>query len=239
MIPSLVYDIGAHNGDDTARYLAQGFQVVAIEADPLLAGELRSRFGDEIREGRLAVVAAGVHRHTGNATFYVSEQTLFSSFCKERATQYGTKATSMLVPLVQFDEVLVEYGVPYYMKIDIEGMDHICLDALRSDDLPVYLSTEIDHRYPKIVRQLTGLGFTGFKLIRQRDHRVASPVTFIQEHLGRLDPHVPDHSSGQFGPDTPGMWLPPALALVQAILFLAYRRVSGATRWHDLHARRS
>ena len=34
----LAYDIGMHNGDDTAYYLAKGFRVVAVEADCHVAG---------------------------------------------------------------------------------------------------------------------------------------------------------------------------------------------------------
>lgn len=33
----LVYDVGMHNGDDTAFYVSQGYRVVAIEADPAQA----------------------------------------------------------------------------------------------------------------------------------------------------------------------------------------------------------
>ncbi len=30
MIPDLIYDVGMHDGEDTAYYLARGYRVVAI-----------------------------------------------------------------------------------------------------------------------------------------------------------------------------------------------------------------
>ena len=35
MIPELIYDVGMHNGDDTAYYLHRGFRVIAVEASAL------------------------------------------------------------------------------------------------------------------------------------------------------------------------------------------------------------
>jgi predicted RNA methylase len=40
----LVYDVGLHNGDDTAFYLHQGFRVIAIDADPRAAAAAKQRF---------------------------------------------------------------------------------------------------------------------------------------------------------------------------------------------------
>jgi hypothetical protein len=34
--PNLIYDVGMHTGQDTEFYLAKGFNVIAIEANPLL-----------------------------------------------------------------------------------------------------------------------------------------------------------------------------------------------------------
>src|SRR5260221_7698885 len=36
----VIYDVGAHRGEDAAFYLQKGFAVVAVEANPLLAADL-------------------------------------------------------------------------------------------------------------------------------------------------------------------------------------------------------
>ena len=70
MQDSLVYDIGAHTGEDTAFYLSRGFHVVSVEANPDLCEGLSTRFGDAVAEGRLQVVNKAVARERGSITFY-------------------------------------------------------------------------------------------------------------------------------------------------------------------------
>ena len=48
----LIYDIGAHKGDDAAFYLAKGFRVISVEAHPTHASVIRRRFSSEIEDGR-------------------------------------------------------------------------------------------------------------------------------------------------------------------------------------------
>mgnify|MGYP000904973017 FL=1 len=40
----LIYDVGFHKGEDTRVYLREGFKVIAIEANPLLAEEGKKNF---------------------------------------------------------------------------------------------------------------------------------------------------------------------------------------------------
>jgi 16S rRNA A1518/A1519 N6-dimethyltransferase RsmA/KsgA/DIM1 with predicted DNA glycosylase/AP lyase activity len=40
----LIYDVGAHQGEDTDFYLKKGFAVVAIEAVPEFCKSLEKRF---------------------------------------------------------------------------------------------------------------------------------------------------------------------------------------------------
>ena len=37
---NLIYDVGAHLGEDSQHYLAKGFKVVAVEANPDLAQDI-------------------------------------------------------------------------------------------------------------------------------------------------------------------------------------------------------
>ena len=66
-----------------------------------------------------------------------------------------------------------QYGTPFYLKIDIEGNDYLCIDALDGCDLPRYVSTEIwgdnDLDRLKVLDRLYGLGYTKFKCISQFD----------------------------------------------------------------------
>jgi FkbM family methyltransferase len=66
----LVFDIGLHNGDDSAYYLHLGYRVVGLEANPLLTAQCTQRFEKEIGQGRMTVVNAGVLKQAGTFTFY-------------------------------------------------------------------------------------------------------------------------------------------------------------------------
>src|SRR5271156_4683019 len=55
-VASLIYDVGMNNGDDSAYYLRNCFDVVAIEAHPVLVEQARNRFAKEIDDGRLTIL---------------------------------------------------------------------------------------------------------------------------------------------------------------------------------------
>jgi hypothetical protein len=43
MRPDLIYDVGLHLGEDSEFYLKKGFNVVAVEANPVNAAEAANR----------------------------------------------------------------------------------------------------------------------------------------------------------------------------------------------------
>lgn len=51
----LVFDVGLHNGSDTAYYLHRGYDVVAVEANPRFCALAERRFAPEIAAGRLEI----------------------------------------------------------------------------------------------------------------------------------------------------------------------------------------
>src|SRR5262245_23594285 len=143
MIDDLIFDVGMHNGDDTAYYLHRGFRVVAVEANPELAARGAERFRREIDAGRLTIVNVAIADRAGVLPFWVSDDHLeWSSFDRAIAARDGTAHHAIDVRSVTFETLLAEHGVPYYLKVDIEGSDHLCLAALRAADLPAFMSAE-------------------------------------------------------------------------------------------------
>lgn len=69
----LIYDVGAHRGEDTDFYPAKGFRVVAVEANPLLSGKLREKFRSQLDDGTLALVDAAIAETTGEVDFYIDQ----------------------------------------------------------------------------------------------------------------------------------------------------------------------
>jgi FkbM family methyltransferase len=162
----LIFDIGFNNGDDTGHYLARGFNVVAVEADPALADAGRRRFADAIATGKLRLLNVGIAQSAGHAEFYVnhSEDT-WSSFVPELG-QRGGKFSVVSVPTTTMSALLKEFGTPYYVKIDVEGYEWPCLRDLAAT--PQYVSVEA-HRL-EYLAFLWSKGYRQFKVVNQNEH---------------------------------------------------------------------
>ena len=176
--PSLVFDLGANVGQDTAFYLSQGYRVLAVEADPTLAESARNKFAREILAGRLTILNVGIGAQEGLADFWICEEKPeFSSFHRAIAARNSYSQRCIQVPVLPFGTIIERFGVPYFLKIDIEGNDNLCLDALSPSSLPPYLSVEsecpLDEQSASVedgvrtLQQLYGLGYRKFKLVNQ------------------------------------------------------------------------
>lgn len=174
----LVYDVGLHNGDDTAFYLKQGHRVVAVEADPHLADEGRRRFAAEVADGRLTVLNVGVAEEDGEARFWVCEGfSEWNSFDPAVASRAGHTARAVTIPTRRFASIVAEHGTPHYLKVDIEGSDPLCLRGLTPQTRPRYVSVEAECGHDGVLataddalenfRLLRGLGYARFKLVWQ------------------------------------------------------------------------
>lgn len=168
MDEKMVYDVGMHTGEDTAYYLHRGFKVIAIEANPELCQRASVQFAREIKEGRLTVLNIGIAREQGSAEFWICDgHSDFSSFDRSAASRDGLPHHSIKVTCQPFDSILSTFGIPYYIKIDIEGCDILCLEGLRkAGDLPKYLSCELGD-FSAVVKILDELKFSRYKLISQ------------------------------------------------------------------------
>jgi FkbM family methyltransferase len=171
-VAGLVFDIGMHNGDDTAHYLACGYDVVAVDANPALCEAAAERFAAAIEDGRLTIRNVGIdNRSAAELTFWVSDQSEWSSFSKEWATKKGASAAPIRVPVVRFSDLLNDYPQALFVKIDIEGNDVDCVRELHECKFPpAYLSFERGKgdREPEI-QSLVKLGYDAFKFVRQND----------------------------------------------------------------------
>jgi FkbM family methyltransferase len=243
----LIYDVGLHNGDDTAYYLSKGYRVVAIEADPTLAEDARKRFEKEIAAGKLTLLNIGVGPTEETAQFWISEsQREWNSFDKNGACREGSPCYPIEVQCTRFKNILSKYGVPYYLKIDIEGHDRYCLEDLDPDDTPVYLSAEMSSLDQLII--LSRLGYDAYKCITQNNHtQLVYPSSGLYRHGPAADKGGERNSnqwkfkfgsSGPFGEETDGEWQTLeecAFAWLAYLLGLTTYGMAGVGTWFDVH----
>jgi FkbM family methyltransferase len=163
--PELIYDVGMNNGDDTAYYLWLGFRVLAIEANPDLVSNAATRFAREIRTGRLTILNVGIAAEEGVLPFWICEtDSRLSSFDQHLASLGGSCLHHEIkVPCRRFRSLLEQFGVPFYVKVDIQGNDCFCVEDLDSQQLPKFISvSEVN-----LLTLLHTQGFKYFKCITQ------------------------------------------------------------------------
>jgi FkbM family methyltransferase len=257
----LIFDIGAHCGDDSAYYLHKGFRVVAVEANPSSAMLLRERFATEIAAGRLCLVEMAIAASDGEARFWICDDLPgWSSFDRAIASYRGARHHSIRVPTCRFSSLLGRFGTPFYCKIDIEGSDILCLEGITESTKPQFVSVELptNGSAPKeeltwlLMDRLETLAYSRFKVISQVTFRqpvgpllalkarlpaaISLRITGIDRRLRRLADDgwiFGEDSSGPFANDTPGAWLkaPEARRLIASV-----QCNHDISDWYDLHA---
>jgi FkbM family methyltransferase len=197
----LVFDLGMNNGDDTEYYLAKGYTVVAVEANPHLCQLANFRFEDAIANGMLKILNFAITDDNKDCIFYVNnENHQWSSLDITWAARNGMNVTPCPVQGTTIPWIVDNYGMPHFLKTDIEGGDITVLRQLLDSSLiPQFLSIE-DCRFGyDYIDLLYKIGYRRFKLSDQ------SLVPFMQDlsvqHVFSLG------SSGMFGDQLPGVWL--------------------------------
>jgi FkbM family methyltransferase len=216
----LIYDIGMHKGEDTEFYLLKGFRVVAFEADPDLACFCKNRFKKFIDQGRLtviegAIVSADSPKPGRKVVFYRNDKDsvwgTVSTQWAQRNLRLGASSSAIEVEAVDFVGVMKRYGVPHYMKIDIEGLDMVCVNALRLFHMrPDYISIESDKAsFNSIKCEISAfvqLGYDCFQAVEQ-SAIIDSQTPPNPAREGDYAAHRFERgSSGLFGSELDGNW---------------------------------
>ena len=114
-----------HLAENTRLYLAKGFKVVAVEAMPDLAQRAAEELRDHVDSGQLVIENVAIAEVAGQVPFYVNQASEWGTIradWAQRNERLGSPSTGRLtVGALPFGDLLERYGVPYYLKIDIEG----------------------------------------------------------------------------------------------------------------------
>jgi FkbM family methyltransferase len=228
----LVFDVGLHRGEDSAYYLRKGFRVVAFEANPSLIREARTRFADELVSGQMLIVEGAVDDQARETVrFFVHpQQSVWGTTSEAWAIRNagGTRCVAVEVATVEFAQAIREFGVPYYMKIDIEGADRICLESLRQfRNRPRYMSIESEKADWQALEAefdvLESLGYRRFAVCQQSGMSKRELDTRTRSGE-RFHHRFEEGSSGPFGEDIAEMWTDRAAAMRRyTSIFRRYR----------------
>ncbi|HEY2356250.1 MAG TPA: FkbM family methyltransferase [Phenylobacterium sp.] len=264
MQSDLIYDIGLHRGEDTEFYLKKGFRVVAVEANPELCAEAREMFPGPLSDGRLTIVNKAIATAPGELTFFVNSKTEWGTLDPEwaaRNQRLGAESHPITIEATTIGTILGQHGVPYFMKVDIEGFDMVALSGLAAvTERPKFVSIESDKDSLRAVRReistFVDLGYDRFKLVPQGQVRRQVPPNPAREGLS-VAHQFPEHASGCFGEEAPGEWVTADQAIeAYKKIFFTYAilgddrvapkwvqslawRMGMRCDWWDTHARRA
>lgn len=216
MRTDLVIDVGMHIGKDTEFYISKGFQVIGIEANPELAQQVAKRLSAYVSDGTLRIYNVAIADRVGTTDFWVNSAhdnwgTTSAEFA-DRYTAFGGTNRCIAVPCMPFGQILDECGSPYYLKVDIEGADLLCLEALHARERPKYVSfgggldkLGFDGTFAGL-SLLWNLGYRQFKVVNQGlNHTVRCPYPPLEGRF--VDARFDGLCSGPFGEEAPGKWL--------------------------------
>lgn len=241
---NLIFDFGFHNGDDTEFYLLKGFRVVAVEANPGLVKKGMERFKREIKEGLLVLVNNAIWDSYGTRNFFIHPtKDEWSSCFQELAESDGSKAEILSVESTSLELLCSQFGVPRYLKVDIEGCDlSVARQISLLRDKPKFVSFETSKRdYAGLFAFLYVSGYSSFQLVNQ-SRNTLRPLPSINGEGQPIHYKFGEYSSGYFGEDLPR---DKRLSYEQALeRYIKYKELKVADNqelglgWLDLHARR-
>lgn len=155
----LVFDIGANLGNYTAVFLGKKAKVVAVEPQAYCVDFLKLRFG---KNPAVSILSCGIGASETEKEMMISSAHTLSSFNREWVD--GVNKTERFLPgkavwqkkalikIRTLDSLIAEYGVPQYLKIDVEGYEQ---EVLRGLHHPVsYISFE--YTIPELSKDAIG-----------------------------------------------------------------------------------
>jgi len=152
---SLVFDVGANLGQKTQIFANLGARVVSIEPEQRCCEYVRRRFRSSTQ---VTVVNAAVADSPGQLRLYVNPQTPeISTLDRDWLTTGPDKDKAgrieeQVVEVVTLTQLIERFGVPDYVKIDVEGFETQVLRGLSVPVRHVSFEFHVDNVAPLIER---------------------------------------------------------------------------------------
>lgn len=163
----LIFDIGANSGNMVKIFKDVAEKVVAFEPNPVLIDELKNMFKND----NVVIDSRGLSNEIGRKIFNISHVHTVSTFSQDWINKsrfsndirwdYPTE-----VEITTLDKVIDEYGIPDYVKIDVEGYEYEVLTSL-TKFLPETLfafewAEEMKDKIYLTVEHVNNLGYKSF-----------------------------------------------------------------------------
>lgn len=200
---SLVIDVGANLGNRSKVFWKLGASVIAAEPQPACAGFLRSVFAGK---PRFTLVEAALGPAPGQAEMMISNAHTVSSLSSEwvRIVRESGRFPgcewnrTMTVTVDTLDALILRYGLPAFIKIDVEGFEDQVLSGLtqRVPALSVEFTPEFGQGTRRCIEHLARLGDVEFRISLGESMQWALPDWVDSDEVLRV---LRDFSTDVFG----------------------------------------
>lgn len=131
----LCFDVGANVGRRTGVFLELGATVIAVEPQEHCMYRLKKKYGSN---SNIILVQKAVGEREGQAEMMLCDSHSLSSLSKSWVETVKTSGRyssctwnrTVTVPIVTLDDLILQYGKPAFMKIDVEGFEYEALKGL-------------------------------------------------------------------------------------------------------------
>lgn len=136
----LCFDIGAHLGNRSKSWLSLQAKVIAVEPQPVCIDFLKRKFSSE---PDFILVEKAVGSKPGKAMLHISEKTPTVSSLANQQWRDQLNQTSNVtidwnkqveVEVITLDQLIQQYGIPAFCKIDVEDFE---LEVLKGLSQPI------------------------------------------------------------------------------------------------------
>jgi FkbM family methyltransferase len=152
----LCFDVGANIGNKVDMLMRVGARVVAIEPQESCYRILKYKYGNKI-----SLVNKGVGEAVETKEFHISSSNTISSFSTEwinavKKSRFRNDEwnKTISVPMTTLDRLILEFGVPNYIKIDVEGYELEVLKGLNSSVPLISFEYTIPERLERVYQCL-------------------------------------------------------------------------------------
>ncbi len=190
----LVFDLGAHVGNRTRAFNALGCRVIAVDPHPDCVRILRTLFH---RSPQIDIIPSAVSETVGRVELAVSKRhptlnTIDLAWQDDRQNDSRFHAIqwdgTLDVPSTTLDALVNKYGLPAFVKMDVEGAEprilnglHCALPALSFEYLPGAIESA-----RACVNRLSALGRYEFNWSPGESYKLASKQWLDHETFGSL-----------------------------------------------------
>jgi len=194
---NLVFDIGANSGQNIDLFKSKFKKVIAFEPNPKLYESLLNYFSDE----NVIVDNRALSNKEEIKEFRISNMDVLSTFSEDwinngRFAGHYKWNEFVEVQTTTLNSIINEFGIPDYIKIDVEGYEYEVLLSfsmlLENTIISFEWSEEQKEKIESILKHLSDLGYTNFSFTHADKVLFDEEIDWKQlENLNLIEKLVP------------------------------------------------